>query len=219
MFSPPGVKNIATPHKRRSKMNSPTTDHRIPDLSLTCRTQDLPYFVTLGLTALRTREAVIDLELARADRDLYPERCRIAAAGIPFYGYATTSIDRVPAVFAADGVRHCEAPAGSGQHPTAYLSASFPFPDVAELTRGRLYYRCLANALAALPDPEPWLPTMAKVLADVMDCKCGGRGWFLAEDKRTRRFVVCRCNGCCMHADDLSAGRIAYDVIEAGWPE
>jgi hypothetical protein len=218
MSSSTGVKNIATPLKGDSKMSIPNTKERTPDLSLTCRTQDLERFVALGLVTLRTRGEVTDLVLALADRDLYPERCRIAAAGIPFYGHAMTSIERVPVVFAADGVRHFEAPAGTGYHPAAHLHSSNAFPHGSELFLGRLYYRCLTGALAALPDPEPWLPAMPKVLTDSMDCECGGRGWFLAQEEDTRRFFVCRCDLCCVFVDDQMAGAVAYGSVEAGWP-
>jgi hypothetical protein len=199
-------------------MGRKKTPTRTPDLSLTCRTDDLERFVELGLIPLRTRGVVTDLELALADRDLYPERCRIAQEGIPFYGHAMTSQDGVPVVFAADGAQHFEAPAGTGNHPAAHLHASDAFPNGSELFLGRLYYRCLATTLAALPDPEPWLPAMPKELADAIACECGGRGWFLAEEEDTHRFVVCRCDICCLFPDDQLAGAVAYGSVEAGWP-
>jgi hypothetical protein len=200
-------------------MNRQTTNNRTPDLSLTCRTSDLELFVALGLAPMRTRSGVTDLELAVADHDLYPERCRLGRAGIPFYGFATTSIDQTPVVFASEGHQHFEAPAGRGRHPAAHLYSSDPFPHGAELALGRLYYRCLANTLAALSDPNPWLPAMPKALADAMACSCGGRGWVLAEEEDTHRFFVCRCDLCEKYQDDAVAGAAAYGVIEAGWPE
>jgi hypothetical protein len=100
-----------------------------PDISLTCRSPDLPTFLSLGFTVIRDRGAVLDLAVAHADRDLWPARCRIAAAGVPFYGRSIVSRDGVPVVFAADGAEH--------------LRLALPF------------YRHLARALTALPDPRP----------------------------------------------------------------
>jgi hypothetical protein len=198
-------------------MNGTPLSPRTPDLSLTCRTQDLERFVAMGLVPLRARGAVTDLELAVADRDLYPERCLIAEAGIPFYGHAMTSIDRVPVVFAAHSGEHFEAPAGSGHHPAANLLTDAR-PNGSQLLLGRLYYRCLAGALGALPDPKPWLPAMPQVLTDAMACECGGRGWFLAEEEDTNRFFICRCDLCAQFETDQLAGMIAYGSVEAGWP-
>jgi hypothetical protein len=162
---------------------------RIADLTLTCRAQDLERFVALGLGLLRIRGAVADLEIARTDQDFFSHRCHLAAAGIPFYGYAATSRDLVAVVFAADGHQHFEAPAGAGRHPAAQLLSGSGLPYGAELYLGRHYYRCLASTLDNLPDREPWLPAMPKEQADAMACECGGRGWFLAEDEDTGRTI------------------------------
>jgi hypothetical protein len=185
----------------------------------TCRAQDLERFVALGLGLVRIRGSLADLEIARTDRDFFPQRCLLAAAGVPFYGYAAMSRDLVAVVFAADGHQHFEAPAGAGRHPAAHLLSNSGLPYGAELYLGRHYYRCLASTLATLPDTEPWLPAMPKELADAMACECGGRGWFLAEEEDTGRCVICRCDICSLFPNDVIAGRVAYGSIETGWPE
>jgi hypothetical protein len=193
---------------------------RTPDLSLTCRTRDLGRFAALGLTPVRSRGEVTDLELPRADRDSRSERSVLAGEGIPFYGYAATNdFYQVPVVFAADGVRLCEAPAGTGNHPAAHLYSHDGFPDGSELYLGRDYYRALAAALDLLPDLTPWLPSMPKKFVDAMACECGGRGWVLAREEATSLCFVTRCEVCSQFETDVLAGLMAYGPIEAGWPQ
>jgi hypothetical protein len=158
-----------------------------------------------------------DLKLAQADSDSYADLCQAAEAGLFFYGYATRSRYGGPVVFASDGRQCIEAQAGEDPFPTARLLDN-GFPDSSELTRGRAYYRCLAVAVAALPEEAPCVPTLPAELAARMGCECGGRGWYLAEDEDLDRFVVVRCETCGLYASDRMAGLFANTSIEAGWP-
>lgn len=125
-----------------------------PDISLTCRSPDLPSFLSLGFTVLRDRGAVLDLAVANADRDLWPARCRIAAAGVPFYGRSIVSRDGVPVVFAADGAEHWEAyGASQDRSPGGFVLEAHPRSR--EVRLALPFYRHLARALSALPDPRP----------------------------------------------------------------
>jgi len=192
-------------------------------LSLTCRTEDVAQFLPLGLKPRSTRGALTDLvDPHDRPRDLREERRRIAEAGLPFYGYATIGhplhSDRpVPVAFAAHGGTYCEAAAAADGRPLARFSTD-GFPQGPDLILGRTYYRCLAAALAALPDPAPWVPAMYPL--DALGCEqCGGRGWHMSRHEETGLTYVARCRACEQYPSDQIAGMVAFGPIERGWPE
>jgi hypothetical protein len=192
-------------------------------LSLTCRTADVAHLLSLGLEPRRTRGAVTDLvDPHDLPRDLREERRRIAQAGLPFYGYATIGhplhpADSVPVVFAAHGATYREAIATGDGRPLARFSTD-GFPMGPDLILGRAYYRCLAAALAALPDPAPWVPAMYPL--DAAGCEgCGGRGWQMSRDPESGLTYVARCEICGQYPSDQVAGMVAFGPIERGWPE
>jgi hypothetical protein len=192
-------------------------------LSLTCRTEDVVHLLPLGLAPHRTRGAATDLvDPHDLPRDLREERRRIAAAGLPFYGYATICHPlhptlAVPVVFAAHGAIYCEAVADIDGRPLARFSTD-GFPLGPDLILGRAYYRCLAAALAALPDPAPWIPAMYPL--DAVGCEgCGGRGWHMSRHEETGLTYVVRCRTCGQYPTDQLAGMVAFGPIERGWPE
>jgi hypothetical protein len=197
----------------------PTPSH----LSLTCRAEDVAHFLPLGLELRLSRGPVTDLvDPHDAPRDLREERRRLAEAGFSFYGYATIGRPLHPAeicavVFAAHAGSYIEAHSNSDLRPLTELTTDgFPFgPD---LILGRAYFRCLAAALSALPDPAPWVPAMHPFEAAYCDC-CGGRGWHMTRHEHTRITYVARCESCRQFPSDVLAGMAAFGPIERGWPE
>ncbi len=192
------------------------------DLTLTCRTADAHRFVELGLTPVRVRGPLADLELPRFDPAhsaplLSAGRHQVAADGVPFYGHTSQSRDGGPVVFAADGTSYIEVPASLDLLPTVRLRMQ-AYPDSYDLLLGRTYLRNLAATVLALPDPKPWLPVPSHELVAHMGCDCGGRGWFLAEDEDSGFFQIVACDICRQYESDGLAGLLANTAIEAGWP-
>jgi hypothetical protein len=193
----------------------------IPEWTLTCRTAHAPRFLALGLTPIRVRGELTDFErLAVHPSHTGPAssstaaRRRIAADGIPFYGHASRDRDGEPVVFASDGWQYAEAPASPDHFPTVRLLDD-AYPALAELALARTYFRCLAAAVLALPDPSPWLPRPRELAAP--GCSdCGGRGWFLVEDELSALFQVVACDVCRLYPDDAAAGLAANAAIETG---
>jgi hypothetical protein len=192
-------------------------------ISLTCRTAHVDHFLPLGLEIYRTRGAVTDLvDSGDAPSDTGEQRRSIAEAGIPFYGSATLGYplrpdEALPAVFAAQAGTYHEAHAGPDLRPLVRLSTD-GFPLGPYLILGRAYFRCLAAALAALPDPAPWVPALYPL--DALACEdCGGRGWHMSRHEETGITYVARCEACRQFQSDETAGMAAFGPIERGWPE
>jgi hypothetical protein len=129
---------------------------RSAEVSLTCRSTDVSSFLPLGFTLVRIRGAVSDLIIDHAGRDLWPDRCRIAASGVPFYGRSAASRDAVPVVLAADGEEHLEAHTLVSRRAPAPGLTILAYPRSREITLALGFYRCLGRTLAVLPDPRPW---------------------------------------------------------------
>jgi hypothetical protein len=210
-----------TPEKGDSDMSTarPAPSH----LSLTCRTADVVHFLPLSLEVYRIRGPVTDLvDPHDSPLDSGPLRRRIAQAGHPFYGYATIGhpfhpAAPLPVVFAAQAGAYEEAHAQADLRPLTRLSTD-GFPLAPDLILGRAYSRRLAAALAALPDPSPWVPAMYPL--EALGCEgCGGRGWHMSRHQETGITYVAHCQACRQFSSDEVAGMVAFGPIERGWPE
>lgn len=191
------------------------------DLTLTCRTVAARRFVELGLTPLRVRGELTDLEWPHLDTPqatLLLAGChRIAADGVPFYGHCTCSQDARPVVFAAEDSCYIEVPACPDRLPLVRIQID-AYPNSGDLVLARAYLRCLAGAVLALAEPNPWLPVPPQELASLMDCDCRGRGWFLLRDEESGLFQVFPCDICYQYNDLGLVGLLANTQIERGWP-
>jgi hypothetical protein len=191
------------------------------DLTLTCRTIEAPRFVELGLTPLRVRGELTDLEGAHLDTPqatLLLAGCHgIAEDGVPFYGHCRYSQDARPVVFAAEDNCYIEVPACPDRLPLVRIQIDAD-PESGDLVLARAYLRCLAAAVAVLAEPNPWLPVPRQEIASLMDCACRGRGWFLECDEESGPFRVIPCGICCQYDDLGLVGLLANTQIERGWP-